>query len=163
MSERTHSIPSQSTCELSVRGGQLFCKTAGMDEATEAKIVYLRPLTTRREVAVLGKEDQELCYLNSVEELAEPSRVIAAEQLAARYHLPEIKRVESIETLFGTHYWTVETATGKHEFAFKEPGKNVTSMPNGRLVLRDTIGNRYTIPSIEALDLHSRRQVRKII
>ena len=72
-------------------------------------------------------------------------------------------RVNSIDTIFGTHYWKVDTDKGPCEFAFKEPGKNVTWLSPTQIVIRDTIGNRYEIRSLASLDTHSQRQVNKIL
>ena len=60
---------------------------------------------------------------------------------------------------FGTRYWKVETDRGPRWFALREPGKNVTWISATRVVLRDTAGNRFEIPDLEALDGRSRRWV----
>ena len=70
-----------------------------------------------------------------------------------------IRQVKRVDVRFGTRYWEVETDRGPRWFALREPGKNVTWLDDGHLVLRDTAGNRYEIVDVTALDGASRRWV----
>jgi hypothetical protein len=149
-------------CVLSIDAGRLRIRRPHDEEAVPAAIVYLRPLSARSEIAFFDEDSQELLSLNSLDELAPSCRKLAEAALAERYHLPQITRVNSIETIFGTHYWSVDTDKGSCAFAFKEPGKNVTYLSPEHIVLRDAFGNRYEIRCIAELDGHSRRQVHKI-
>ena len=62
------------------------------------------------------------------------------EVLQERYHMSRVERVTDSQITFDTHYWTVETDRGSREFAFKEPGKNVTWLNDDHIVIRDTGG-----------------------
>lgn len=152
----------QPPCTLLMRDGRLHVQL-GTDDPVPAKIVYLRPLSSRSEVTFLNDDSEEILTLHSLDQLQPACRELALDQLAQRYHLPLIQRVETIRTIFGTHYWKVQTDKGRREFAFKEPGKNVTHVPPSRIILRDTIGNRYEISDMSSLDPHSRRQVSKVL
>ena len=143
---------------LTRRDGRLFVNGAG-DEDVEVTVRYLRPLTARSEVVFLDTKGREVATLAGLEALAEADRTLAEEALRDRYHLPVIQRVHEIDVRFGTRYWKVETDRGPRWFALREPGKNVTWISATRVVLRDTAGNRFEIPDLEALDGRSRRWV----
>lgn len=90
-------------------------------------------------------------------------RTLAREALQERYHMPRIELVTESQITFGTHYWTVETDRGVREFAFKEPGKNVTWLNDDHIVIRDTAGNRFEIESLESLNAASRAGILAIL
>jgi len=155
--------PHPAACSLSMQAGRLHIRLQGEEEPLPVSIVYLRPLSARTEISFFDDDSHEVLSMESLNELSPACRKLAEAQLAERYHMPQITRVASIETIFGSHYWKVETDKGSCEFAFKEPGKNVTYLNQDHLVLRDAIGNRYEIPSLSQLDANSRRQVNKIL
>lgn len=149
-------------CELVAQDGLLQVRVAGGCRSP-VTVMYLRPLSSRSEIAVIDGEGQELFWVESIDELPARFRGIVASSLEMRYHLPKIKRVKSITTIFGTHYWVVETDKGLREFAFKEPGKNVSMLGSDRFALTDTIGNRYEISCFPDLDCHSQRLIETIL
>ncbi|NNE92726.1 MAG: DUF1854 domain-containing protein [Verrucomicrobiales bacterium] len=154
--------------ELTRESDALLARIDG-SEAVEVRLVYARPVSGRdSEISILdAKSKEEVAWLNSIEDenLAPESREIAVEALAERYR---INRIESIETSFVSHghrHLKVETNRGHRYFNLKEPGKNVTRLgKNGdRVVIRDSMGNRYEIESVENLDAESRAKLEKVI
>ena len=101
--------------------------------------------------------------MDSHHQLAPSCQKIVCAELATRYHLPQIAHVNSIATVFGMHYWKVETDKGPFLFAFKEPGKNVPRLNATHINLRNTIGNSYEIQSSTALDTHCKRQINTVL
>ncbi len=153
----------EAVCTLTIEAGQLHVRRPGDDKSVAATIAYLRPLSARSEITFLDSDSHEILSVDSLDQLARSCQKLARAELATRYHLPRIAHVNSIDTVFGMHYWKVETDKGPCEFVFKEPGKNVTQLSPTHIILRDTIGNRYEIPSITTLDAHSQRQINKIL
>lgn len=151
------------SCALTIQAGRLHVRLQDDGEPIPATIVYLRPLSERSGVAFLDEDSHEILSLDSLETLSPACRELALAQLADRYHLPNITHIRSIATISGTHYWKVETDRGPREFAFKEPGANVTQLNDSHIILRDTIGNRYEIRSLSELDPHSQRQINKVL
>lgn len=139
---------------------------AGTDDGKEqpVKIVWARPITGRgREVSVLSMDNKEIAMLDSLDQLDAASRQIAEKELEDRYLVPRITRVNEAEANYGNRYWNVETDRGPRRFLMKDPNANVTWITDDRLIIRDTLGNRYEIESFSALDAKSRAQVDKII
>ncbi|GMV05150.1 MAG: hypothetical protein AMXMBFR53_14290 [Gemmatimonadota bacterium] len=143
---------------LTRRDGRLFLQREGA-EPVEVTVRYLRPLTARTEVVFLDAKGREVATVAGLGAMAEADRAVAEEALRERYHLPVIERVHEIDVRFGTRYWQVDTDRGPRWFALREPGKNVTWIGPSHVVLRDTAGNRFEIPDLEALDGRSRRWV----
>lgn len=141
------------------KDGRLWLRRAGQDEPVAVTARYLRPLTARAEVVFLDGKQREVVTVTGVEALAGEERALLEAELRARYHLSVIRRVKRIDVRFGTRYWEVETDRGPRWFALREPGKNVTWLDDAHLVLRDTVGNRFEIPHLGALDPASRRWV----
>lgn len=149
--------------KLSYIGDDLHAEVEGSDAPVRAKLLYLQPLSERHDIAVIDMDGNELAALSGLDGLDDTSRRAAIRAIETRYLLPLITRIRSVETQFGTHYWVVETARGQRAFALKEPGKNITWLGPDRLILRDTMGNRYEIGSLSKLDTHSQRAAGSIL
>lgn len=141
------------------RGGRLYVKRPGTEEEVAVSVRYLRPLTSRTEIVFLDEKGREVATLASVEALTPEQRTLVEPMLRERYHLLTISRVREVDVRFGTRYWRVDTDQGPRWFTLREPGKNVTWLTEQRLVLRDSVGNRYEIPDVSALDAASRSRV----
>jgi hypothetical protein len=139
------------------RSGRLFAQADGGEVAVTVR--YLRPLTSRTEIVLLDDKGREVATVMEPEALPPEQRAAIDAALKERYHLVTITKVLEVDVLFGTRYWSVETDRGPRQFALREPGKNVTWLGEGHLVLRDTAGNRYEIPDTERLDPRSRRWI----
>ena len=144
---------------LVARNGRLFLKAPESGDEVAVTVRYLRPLTSRTEIVLLDDKGREVVTLLTTDGLPAEQRHLLEDALRERYHLVTITRVLEADVLFSTRYWTVETDRGPRRFALREPGKNVTWLGDRHLVLRDTAGNRYEIPDMDALDGRSRRWI----
>jgi hypothetical protein len=144
---------------LTARNGRLYAKRPDSDEEVVVSPRYLRPLTSRTEIVLLDDKGHEVATVLDLDTLTPEQRRLLDEALEDRYHLVTISKVNDVNVLFGTRYWSVETDRGPRWFALREPGKNVTLLGERHLVLRDTAGNRYEIPDTAALDLRSQRWI----
>lgn len=114
---------------------------------------------------ILAKEDgyDTVIGERGVQRLDPASRALAEEELARRYLAPRIVRVLRSIVNFGSRYWDVETDRGIRRFIMKDPNKNVFWVTDDHLVLRDTLGNRYEIVSLRALDEASRAEIDRVM
>jgi hypothetical protein len=145
------------------RRGQVF---ASVDDGEEVpvRVVWARPLSGQGErVSLLTEDKEEVAMVQGLEELDEASRAIAERALHERYLMARITQVHSTDPHFGNRYFDVETDRGPVKFILKDPNRNVTRVTHDHLILRDTQGNRYEIPSLAALDAKSRAEVHKVI
>lgn len=144
---------------LAKRNGRLYVKRPGTDEEVAVTVRYLRPLTAPVEIVFLDEKSREVATLESVDVLTGEQRPVVEEALRERYHLLTIVQVHGVDVRFGTRYWRVDTDRGPRWFTLREPGKNVSWITERHLVLRDSAGNRYEIPDLDALDARGRASV----
>lgn len=143
---------------------RIFARFADNDEEKPVKLVWVRPISGRgREVSIITQDKKEILMLKSLDELDPDSRKIAEQELAQRYLVPRITRVLKTRVTFGNRYWNVQTDRGPRAFAMKDPHKNVIRVTEDRLILRDTLGNRYEIKSLSNLDGKSQAEVQRVI
>ena len=147
----------------SQRLGKLWLVHPDTGEEVAVTVRYLRPLSARTEIVFLDEKHREVVTVPGIEALTGEGRARVERALRERYHMAVVARVERIDVQFGTRYWKVDTDRGRRWFALKEPGKNVTWLSEDHLVVRDTAGNRYEIPSVAALDGKSRRWIRQAL
>jgi len=146
-------------------GDLVMIRRAGQAEAVPVRVVRARPLAGHcRAISILhATEKKELLLLESLEHVDASSRAIIEQELARRYFLPRITRVLQTRVSFGNCYWKVETDRGPKHFLMKSPETNTTWVTDDRCILRDTLGNCYEIPSLQALDSASRRRVEAVL
>lgn len=145
------------------RRGQVFASVNGAEEVP-VRVVWARPLTGQGQcVSLLTEDKEEVAMVNDVAELDEASRKVAERALRERYLLSRITEVHSTDPHFGNRYFDVETDRGPVKFILKDPNRNVTRVTEDHLILRDTQGNRYEIPSLSNLDAKSRVEVEKVV
>jgi hypothetical protein len=129
-------------------------------EEVPVKIVWARPVSGRgREVSVVGDDKKELAMVGALAKLDASSRRIATEELDRRYLIPRITRVLRIRATFGNRYWHVQTDRGVRRFLMKDPVKDAVWVTRDRLMIRDTLGNRFEIESLSGLDARSRCEI----
>ncbi len=156
---------SHSPLKLETREDQVFASGSSLPEPRAVILVYPRPITARtQEVSVFDpKKKEEIAWLESLDELDPESRAVAEESLWNRYRIAIVESVEHSFVNHGHRYLKVETNRGFCYFALKEPGKNVTWVSKDHLLIRDSMGNRYEVPSLEALDPLSRQRLELVL
>ncbi|MBA3685582.1 MAG: DUF1854 domain-containing protein [Planctomycetes bacterium] len=121
------------------------------------RLVWARPITGRgQDIALLDDQKTCLAMVGGLAVFAPASRAIAEEELGRRYCIAAITSVHAVRVEFGNRYWDVETDRGRRRFLLREPGKNLTRVSEDHVLIRDTLGNRYVIASLAALDPRSR-------
>jgi hypothetical protein len=144
------------TVRLEERDGRVMARADGA-EPVPVRVVYARPVTgAERDIGVLNEKGEVLAFVRELGQLDADSRRVAERALEQRYFLPRIIRVISAEVAFGQRTVSVETDRGVRAFALKNINRNVLRLGEDRIIIRDTAGNRYEIPSLKALDAASR-------
>lgn len=135
------------------------------DNWVEVKIVYARPVSNRDgQISILNRDSKdEIGWINSLDELHSEQQTIIREELEKRYPVNLIKRIEHSAVNHGHRYLKVMTNRGFRYFNLREPGKNVTWLSDDRLVIRDSMGNRYEVTSIKQLDSDSQAHLDRVL
>jgi len=105
--------------------------------------------------AVIAADGAELAWVESLASLPETLRKTLESELAERDFVPRILRLESVSDGEPTE-WSVVTDRGPRRFKVSHSDEFVTQS-DGSAFVTDTHGMRYAIPSVAALDAHSRR------
>lgn len=146
------------------KGDQIFFESGNGDAPQPVKLVRARPVSFRGGyVSIQDANKKEIMLLERFDELDPESRKVLEEELTERYILARITRVIKARAHFGMRYWHVDTDMGERRFALKDAKKNVVWLTDDYLILRDTLGCRYEIPSLAALDPRSRLEILKIL
>lgn len=98
----------------------------------------------------------ELGVLETLQQLPEAAQKLANEQLARRYFLPKITKINSIFERFGSSIWDVETDRGPVTISSKPMNESLFEIAPRRYILRDLQENRYEIRDVSQLDEDSR-------
>ncbi len=150
--------------QLSRQADNVMLALDGADPVP-VRLVYARPISNRAgEVSIMDiKGKKELAWLETLDQLDASSRGIADEALWRNYRLAKISQVTESHVNHGHRYLKVETDRGSRYFNLREPGKNITRLSDDHLVIRDSMGNRYEVESIAALDPDSQANLERVL
>ena len=110
-------------------------------------------------VSVLDRENNEIGIIRSIDAFPEETQTLLRRELNRKYHIYTIKAIRSVNEKFGYSYWKVKDAEGDREFTVRDAYRSITKITADRITVTDVDGNRFEIPSLEALD---RRSFKKI-
>jgi len=143
---------------------QVVIRFADGGDELPVRLTWARPIYGRGcEVSLLDEHKHEVLTLPGLDCLDVESRRVAEDELTKRYLVARIKRVIHAEAHFGNRYLHVETEQGVRRLAMKDPARNAIWVTDDRLIVRDSLGNRFEVPSFSALDPASRVELMKVI
>lgn len=114
-------------------------------------------------LALLDEKGDEITVVADPRQLSTASWQAAEAELRQRYLNSTVLTVHSAKQEYGATYWSTETDRGPREFITQALRENAQWITNDHLLLLDVDGNRFDIPSIEALDPRSRSIVHGIL
>ena len=110
-------------------------------------------------ITLLDTDGNETALIRSIGELSPESKRVVCESLDDYYLVPSIIRIISVTEKYGNLHWTVETDRGVKSFDVRDRNHDVKVYPDGRVRVRDSDDNRYTIDNWRKLDKHSKSQL----
>jgi len=113
--------------------------------------------------AVHKDMSNELGIIRDIRLLSDENRTHVEKELADRYFVPIITKIETLKDDFGHVYMDVITDAGKRSIAVPNSPANFIKLGGNRLLLIDFDGNRYEIPEISALDRKSKKLLEVVI
>ena len=120
------------------------------------KVIRAAPLSNPdRYICFMDDKNEEICMIDTLEELDEASRRLAYKALDQRYLTAVIESIESMRNEFGTSYWDTQTNRGRREFVIQNVAENAQWLSDTRLLLIDVDSNRFEIPDMTKLDRQS--------
>ena len=104
-------------------------------------------------------QGKEIGLIESLADLSEQTQAMLEEQMALRYFVPKIRRIQDIKEEYGYSYWDVTTDKGRCRFTVRMGTGNVYAIGENRYLVNDLDGNRFEIPDLYAL---SARELKKL-
>ena len=101
-----------------------------------------------------GKKEKEVGMIEDVKNLDSKSRKVLKAELKRSYFMPRITRINRMKETHGIMKFDVETNKGQREFETKYK-EDIRSMTDGRVIIKDSDGNRYEIRDYQKLDQKS--------
>ena len=149
---------------LSRKLGKVFLRFENTENDIAVRIVWPRPFSGEgSEIAFIDEKKKEVALIDNSNLLDPQSRDIALEELSLRYLFSRILKVNSARAMFGTRFWDVETNRGHALFALKDPNRNVVTVSDDHILLRDVQGNVYSIDAMSRLDRLSAMKVEGVL
>ncbi len=149
-------------CTLAVVDGRLLARV-GVTEPVRVRLLRVRPRSAPDgELVAVDAKKREVWMWAGLHELDAASRTVAEAELDERYHEPVVTAFVRVKQAFGAWQIEIATAAGPRRFALRKPSRNVETMDDGRVLLRDVLGNRYVVPDPAKLDAASQRELARL-
>lgn len=129
----------------------------GDGEPVPVRVLLARPVTDPEgPLALMTAARRCLAELPGLAALPAGAQELLGSAIRERYCVATIEAVLATEVAFGNRYWRVRTDRGERAFLLRDPQRHVLRVAPDQVWIRDTLGNRYRIASLAALDPSSR-------
>jgi hypothetical protein len=129
------------------------------DGMAHAGVVVVRafPIAAAEEgISILGADGKELVWIAHLNALSEAQRVNVLQALQEREFMPEIQRLEGVNSFSTPSVWRVQTNRGVTEFVLKGE-EDIRRLSVNTLIVSDAHGVQYLIRHLPSLDRHTRK------
>lgn len=101
-----------------------------------------------------GKKDKEIGMIEDLKKLDSKSKKVLKAELKRAYFMPQITKINRLKETHGVMKFDVNTDKGDREFEtrYKE---DIRKLSDGRIIIKDSDGNRYEIKNYKKLDQRS--------
>ena len=110
-------------------------------------------------ITLLDEDGDEAAIIKDISELSIESKSVVKRSLDDYYLVPRIIRIISTGEKYGTLRWTVETDRGIKSFDIRNRNHDIKVFKDGKVRVRDSDDNRYTIENYNDLDAHSKARL----
>ena len=111
-------------------------------------------------ISVLDKDQKEIGMIRELSALSADTQKILLGELGRKYYAPRIKRILSVKERYGFSYWRVDLEnTNDFSFTVQDTYRSMLKVDHEHVFIVDVDGNRFEIPSVEALDRASYKKI----
>jgi len=143
--------------------GRLVFTDSKGKEHVGAEVVRSYPLSDPEcWISIVDSKGREMLMLANLGLVDDELRDLIEQRLAQRDFIPIILRIVRIFGTTDPTEWTVETDRGTTTFTFISED-DLRRLTPDRILVTDSHGVRYQIPSLKQMDAHSRKQVRRYL
>ena len=142
-----------------------LCLTLG-DGAVHEGITPVRafPIAAPEEaISLVGPDGKEVYWIEQISEVPEPVRELLAQEFAVREFVPEVLRIESIDSISVPSTWTVMTDRGRTQLALKSEEDIRKLQGRHHLLITSRDGLQYRITDARQLDKASQKFLERFL
>jgi hypothetical protein len=107
-------------------------------------------------ISILSAEGKELVWVENLNDLPASDRDIVTQALQRREFMPEILRLEGVNSFSTPSIWRVQTTRGPAQLVLKGE-EDIRRLSATRLIVADAHGVQFLIRDLPSLDRHTRK------
>ena len=137
--------------------GKLVLTLADGTVHTGVVVVRAFPIMAAHEgISILGSHGKELVWIDHLDALAPAQRETVLQAVQEREFMPEIERLDGVNSFATPSVWRVQTNRGPTEFVLKGE-EDIRRLSMHTLIVSDAHGVQYLIRHLPSLDRHTRK------
>jgi len=137
--------------------GKLVLTLADGSQHVGAVAVRAFPIAApQQSISILSAEGKELVWIESLDALPDNERQHVLQALQGREFMPEILRLDGVNSFSTPSVWRVQTSRGATEFVLKGE-EDIRRLSPTTLIVADAHGVQFLIRDLPALDRHTRK------
>lgn len=107
-------------------------------------------------VSILSAEGKELVWIEQLSELPTNEREVVLQALQSREFMPEILKLEGVNSFSTPSIWRVQTSRGATQLVLKGE-EDIRRLSPRTLIVADAHGVQFLIRDLPSLDRHTRK------
>jgi hypothetical protein len=137
--------------------GQLTVALSDGTMHAGAVAVRAFPIAAPQEsVSILSAEGKELVWIDDLTAVGESNLKTIVKALQMREFMPEILRLDSVNSFSAPSTWRVQTSRGSTQFVLKGE-EDIKRLSTNTLIVVDAHGVQFLIRDLPSLDRHTRK------
>jgi hypothetical protein len=137
--------------------GELVVRLADDSLHTKALVVRAFPIAEPdHSISILGAEGKELVWIHDLSTVSPANKQAIDRALQMREFMPEILRLDSVNSFSTPSTWRVQTSRGPTAFVLKGE-EDIKRLRTNTLIVADAHGVQFLIRDLPALDRHTRK------
>jgi hypothetical protein len=137
--------------------GKLVVSLADGTQHVGAVVARAFPIATPDAcISILSAEGKELAWVENLNELPTNERDIVAQALQGREFMPEILRLDGVNSFSTPSVWRLQTNRGPAQLVLKGE-EDIRRLSATRLIVADAHGVQFLIRDLPSLDRHTRK------
>ncbi len=137
--------------------GKLVVTLADGTQHVGALVARAFPIAEpEQSISILSAEGKELAWVERLSDLPVHAREIVAQALQGREFMPEILRLDGVNSFSTPSVWQVQTNRGPTQLVLKGE-EDIRRLSAHRLIVADAHGVQFLIRDLPSLDRHTRK------
>lgn len=137
--------------------GKLVVTLADGTQHVNAVVVRAFPIAApEQSVSILSAEGKELVWVDDPRQLPAKEQSVMTQALQGREFMPEILRLDGVNSFSTPSVWRVQTSRGPTEFVLKGE-EDIRRLSTRTLIVADAHGVQFLIRDLPSLDRHTRK------